>query len=200
MGNRSIWSLKIVAVLLGLLCGWLVGCSHSTPPALPSVTQKPTPPTLPPVIEPRPTETMRMIAVETLDQGDSYTAELDIPTIFVAGSPAEAARFTKWLNDASVARRIKEVNFNNSLVVAVFFGRTGSSGYGITIQQLRLTSGRVQVMVNLIEPTPGQNVLAIISYPYHIITIPRSELRVVPGTIWFVYAPDGTLLAQTKYP
>jgi len=112
--RNSLLEVRFVLLVLAL-SGWLmglVGCSPGTPAALPSVTPGPTSSAVPVVTQSGPTETMRTIALESLDQGNSYTAELENPTIFVAGSIDEAAHFTGWLNDADVTERIREVDFN----------------------------------------------------------------------------------------
>ena len=117
---------------------------------------------------------------QTLGQDVSVTAELSEPAVFVAGSISEAARFTKWLSP-NVATRIQEVDFSNGLVVAVFSGPQPSSGFGITIQEVRAGPGIVRLIVNITEPTPGRAVSDIITYPYHIIYL---LLDTAPGTNW----------------
>jgi hypothetical protein len=141
-----------------------------------------------------------MITFESLEQDESYTAKLDKPTLFVAGSAAEATHFTKWLNSSDVTKRIQGVDFNTTLVVAVFRGQVGSSGYGIAIQQIGVAAGTVQLKVNLTQPAPGQNVSAAMAYPYDIVVIPRKKLPLVPGTNWAVHSSQGKLLVETKYP
>jgi hypothetical protein len=40
----------------------------------------------------------------------------------------------------------------------------------------------------------------VVSYPYHIILVPRDQLPMAPGTIWAVYDAEGSLLVETRYP
>jgi hypothetical protein len=179
----------------------LVGCSPSTPAAPRSATSGPTPFTPPPVIQSRPSQTMQTLMFKSLAQGDSFTAALESPTLFVASSAAEAASFTQWLDDNDVITRIQEVDFNSAWVIAVFAGQVGSSGYSITIKQISLVQGALELIVEITRPDPGQYVvLDVISYPYHIVLLPRDNLNVTPGTIWSVYTQEGTLLTQRNYP
>ncbi len=201
MAEERIMRPRVAFVIVGIvLGGWLLSCSSSTS-AISSVSPSAsTPPKLSQVIQPKATDTTKMITFESLEQDESYTAKLDKPTLFVAGSAAEATHFTKWLNSSDVTKRIQGVDFNTTLVVAVFRGQVGSSGYGIAIQQIGVAAGTVQLKVNLTQPAPGQNVSAAMAYPYDIVVIPRKKLPLVPGTNWAVHSSQGKLLVETKYP
>lgn len=143
---------------------------------------------------------MSTIAFESLTQGNSYTAGLEQPTLFVASNVTEATRFTQWLNDPNITQRIQAVNFDATYIVAVFRGQVGSSGYGITIQQINTAAGTVKLSVSLTAPPPDRLVSTVIAYPYHIILVPREKLPLSPGTSWSAYTLEGKLLVQTKYP
>jgi len=201
MINKRNGFLKLgIALLVLALNVWLVGCSPGTPAVPPSATSGPTPLILPPGTPSRSTEAMQMITFKSLAQGESLTAELESPTLFVASSAAEAARFTRWLDDTDVITRIQEVDFNSAWVVAVFAGKMGSSGYSITIKKIGIVPQTVELVVEITKPAPGQNVSDVISYPYHIVLLPRERLKVTPGTIWSVYTQEGALLTQLNYP
>lgn len=193
-------NLKRSLVLLGLLLsGGLVGGNsgisnipHSeTPNSLPSSS---------PVNQTRVPKTRPTIPFESLIQGDSYTAGLENPTLFVASNAAEAARFTQLLNKTEVTKRIQTIDFNSTYIVAVFRGQVGSSGYGIAIQQISTAAGTVQLTVSLTNPPSDRLVSTVIAYPYHIVLVPREKLNLTPGTNWSVSTSEGKLLVQTKYP
>ena len=93
-----------------------------------------------------------------LSQGDAYTATLERPTLFVAGSAEEATPFLGWLNDSEAERRIQGVDFNTTWVIAVFRGVVGSAGYGIGIEDVEFVGKTVQLKVNLTDPDPEQMV------------------------------------------
>jgi hypothetical protein len=185
--KRTVLS-RLVPLLLALLSSvWLVGCALGGF-LTPSLTQV------------SPTHTPRTIVFETLARGDSYSAELQVPALLVARSAADVARCTEWMNDADIARRIEEVDFGTTSIVALFRGRMGSSGYGIAIHAISLASGTVRLTVDLTDPALGQDVSDVVSYPYHIILVPRDQLPMAPGTIWAVYDAEGSLLVETRYP
>ncbi len=135
-----------------------------------------------------------------LDQGDAYTARLETPTLFVAGSVDETAAFIGWLNDAGAVRRIQGVDFNTTWVIAVFRGMVGSAGYGIEVKDVQFIGETVQLKVNLTDPDPDQMVAQVISYPYHIITAPKEFLPIAEGTTWSVSTSEGRMLTRTRYP
>jgi hypothetical protein len=198
MSNKKRTRFSVLFVLLGLtFSGWLTGC-NSNVPTTPLLITPSSSPAL--ATQPKPTEAGQTIAFENLAQGDSYIAEVESPTLFVISSTSEANRLVGWLNDAEAIARIQKVDFNTTWIIAVFRGKVKSSGYGITVDAVRFTPEAVQTTVSLIEPAPDQAVSAVISYPYHLILLPREKLQVASGTTWTVYTSEGKLLAQTKYP
>jgi hypothetical protein len=217
LGLHRVVLVLIFILLLVVLGVWLVGCSPEQSGILPLATSAPTSisgastsipitPTavIPVVTQSTPNETMHKIVFENLAQGDSYIANLKTPTLFVADNEDDASRLTKLLHEGlerdNVIREIQQVDFATTWVVAVFRGGVGSSGYDIAVQKVSLTSNTVQVVINLTDPAPDQNVSAIESYPYHIILISKEQLPVAPRTLWAMYTSDGRLLAQITYP
>ncbi len=186
---------KISAFCIILVVILLSGCTYKKI-EITNATAVPTSPGLPPIN----TNISGRITFETLDIGNSITAEMEKPEIIVAGNAAEAARFAGLLAEGDAATRIQKTDFNNTVMVAVFRGQMSTSGYGITVQEISLAPGMVKLTVNLTDPAPDQAVLPVISYPYHIILLKKEELNLAPGTIWAVHTPDDTLLAQTRYP
>ena len=161
---------------------------HSTVPFPSSSTQ------------PRQPITMHAVVFESIAQGNSFIAEVETPTLLIANSVNETTNFTKWLHDIDITSQLRKTNFNTHLVIAVFSGKKGSSGYSITINEIFTALKEVMLVVNLIKPEPGQRVQEVITYPYHIILLPKNDLQITPGTIWNVYSSEGVLLTKTIYP
>lgn len=165
----------------------------------PSGTPEPVLPTvLPPTTQPSLTDAILSVGFDSLGEGSSTTVRLIEPGVFVAGSVSEADRFTRWLKP-NVATRIQEVDFNNVLVVAVFSGSKPSSGFGVTIQEVNTGPGTVRLTVSITDPIPGRAVSDVVTYPYHIIRLPRQAVGVAPGANWIVQTLDGTQIAQIRY-
>jgi hypothetical protein len=143
---------------------------------------------------------MVTVPFASLSQGESYTAAMAEPTLVVAGSPAAATRCTELLNNPDLTRRMHAVNFHTTWVVCVFRGRMGSSGYGMAIEEIATAPGAVHLRVRLTDPVPGQNVSDVITYPYHIVLLPRERLEHGPETHWTVTTLDGKVLLHTTLP
>ena len=185
-------------ILPGLvLSGWLVGCNSGLL-AVPQSATSVSLPSSPIVTQAKSQKTMPKIPFESLAQGESYTAQLEKPTLFVVSNAAEADRFTQLLNDPEIVQWIQSVDFNTTYVVAVFRGKMGSSGYGIAVQDISTAPGTVELRVNLTQPAPNQNVSDVTTYPYHILSVSREKLPIAPETSWSVYDSEGKLLVQTK--
>jgi hypothetical protein len=136
----------------------------------------------------------------TLAQGDSYTARLENPTLLLAGTPAEVARINGWLAGSDASASLEGVDLATTVVVALFRGQVGSSGYGVTIERLTRDSAGVRLVARLTAPGAGQMVADVIAYPYHLIAVPRDQIPDALGTRWTAVTPDGVLLVEAAYP
>ena len=146
-----------------------------------------------------PGEDRDLLDFRTLDRGASYTAELDKPALFVAGDASQVGRFADWLDD-EMAAQVRGVDFDRVWVIAVFRGLASSSGYEIETRFVRATEEAVELTVDLKDPAPDQMVAQVITYPYHIVVVPREVLQPVSETIFSVHTGDGKLLVQVEYP
>ncbi|MBN2381093.1 protease complex subunit PrcB family protein [candidate division WOR-3 bacterium] len=71
-----------------------------------------------------------------------------------------------------------EVDFSAQMLVGVFSGEKPTGGYGINIQ--RVLEGSKSLVVEYVEksPDPDAMVSQVITYPCHIVAIPRSDKTV----------------------
>ncbi|MFW9821186.1 MAG: protease complex subunit PrcB family protein [Candidatus Thorarchaeota archaeon] len=65
------------------------------------------------------------------------------------------------------------IDFRINFVIAVFFGMKGTSGYIINITKVIEKLSYFYVFVEEISPSPESLTLQVITYPCHIIIIPR---------------------------
>ena len=74
---------------------------------------------------------------------------------------------------------VPKVDFTNDQVVAVFMGEKRTSGYSVEILTVETKSALEDDLTSLVitvadrQPKPGNIVQEVITYPYHIITIPQ---------------------------
>lgn len=74
---------------------------------------------------------------------------------------------------------VPKVDFTDNQVVAVFMGEKRTSGYSVEILTVETNSSQEDDLTELVitvayrQPQLGDIVLEVITYPYHIITIPQ---------------------------
>ena len=142
----------------------------------------------------------RTISFEHLAGGDSHAASLEGPALFVAGEASEITSFTGMLSDPELVRRIGDADFDNNWVVAIFRGMVGTGGHGIRVKEIEKENETLKVAVDLSDPKPDQFVIQVISYPFHIITIPKKDLIVTGETTWSVVRTKATPLVPVIDP
>ena len=146
-------------------------------------------------------KTASSVPFVSLGYGDSLNASDGVaPTLLVAGTPSEAAQFTKLLHDQNLIKKIQGTDFKRELVIVVIRGTMASGGYGIQIQRIEGTSKVVKFIVKLRDPGPRQFTQSALTEPFHVIRVPRSNLVGTPGMALAVYTTEGKVLAQTKHP
>jgi hypothetical protein len=137
---------------------------------------------------------------QNLVRGDAYSSGLETPAIFIAGNSDEAKTLSGLVDSAEDVKLIQEVDFAKHRIVAVFRGEVGTAGYGISIDKIQSTDGAVRLSVTLSDPAPDEAVAQVVSYPYHLVTIPRDDLNGNEESVWTVYASDDKMLTEAKYP
>ena len=80
-----------------------------------------------------------------------------------------------WMNLWNSA---PEVNFSESIVIAVFMGEKATCGFKIEINSIKLRNNTLVVQVEQTFPGSHCFVCQILTQPYHIIKIDRTELQI----------------------
>jgi hypothetical protein len=137
---------------------------------------------------------------QNLVRGDAYSAGLETPALFIAGNSDEAKTFSGLVDNAEDVKLIQEVDFTKHRIVGVFRGEVGTAGYGISIDKIQSTDGAVRLSVSLSDLGQDEAVAQVVSYPYHLVTIPRDDLNGNEQSVWTVYASDDKMLTEAKYP
>lgn len=172
----------------------------ATVTAAPSPSPSPTP-TLPPSPTPSPTPTPTVL-FETIAQEQGKTGSERGLSIFIAGNMAEAETLMSALlrsGQSEVAQRIRNTPFDESLVLAVA-RHASSTGYSVTIQEIRVSDGEVDLVVTLGTPGSTTPVQPAEMRPDHIVRVSRSAIPLAPQTRWRMLTTSGETLAETTYP
>ncbi len=161
-----------IAVVFGLLV--LHGVAAPTGPPPPAGTSGPGPG------EPGGTTggttpgTGSPIALETVWKDAMTFTGYEDPLYLVIRTDAEWQAF--WAGGSADARFPPPVDFAKRTVLVAFFGRTPSSGYDIRITDVSALAGGTQsVSVKRAAPGSGCITLAVLTYPIHIVSIPKSD-------------------------
>ena len=130
------------------------------------------------------------IGFESIDIGSSNTMEnISGPKIFVINNTNQLKSFANW--NKELIDKLKQIDYDKHTVVAIFRGQMQSSGFGIAVKDLKSENNKIIIMVNLTNPS-GQAVQPVISYPYHIIGIPKENMK----NILEVYTDNNEILTS----
>ena len=70
-------------------------------------------------------------------------------------------------------RQAPNINFEQYSVLVALMGRQPTAGYSVDITDVRATGTEVIATVNETRPRPGEQVAQVITYPYHMVVVPR---------------------------
>lgn len=73
------------------------------------------------------------------------------------------------------APAIPPIDFAHREAILVAVGPRSSTGYALRVVKVRETSDRIAVTVRERTPTIGEPVVARVTYPFRLITIPRID-------------------------
>ena len=87
------------------------------------------------------------------------------------------ADLVDYLEHAMPGRRIHlpQIDFSRREAILVAAGPRSSTGYDLRILGVRETGSRIVVIVRERTPSLGQPVTAKVTYPFRLITVPRSD-------------------------
>jgi hypothetical protein len=90
------------------------------------------------------------------------------------------------------------VSWDKEILIGALLGVRSGRGFAIDISDMIIDGVSVRVMISMAVPTPAQTPAAWITYPFHIIRVPRQELMLGPLTLDFVSAdvPGELLVSQ----
>jgi hypothetical protein len=67
------------------------------------------------------------------------------------------------------------IDFDKSMILAAFRGSCGSTGYRVKIAQVTETDDRINAIVEYRSPGPGQVESDIVTYPFTMVSVPKSD-------------------------
>lgn len=83
------------------------------------------------------------------------------------------AEWTALWKEHDWDRPAPAVDFAREMAVAVFLGTQTSAGHGVRIRAVRTAAAEVIVEYQVTRPAPGNVAAQILTFPYHIVAVPR---------------------------
>jgi hypothetical protein len=106
----------------------------------------------------------------------------DLPATLGAAAPAKPAfvRFRKrrYLEDYLPGARLPAVDFSRDEVLLAATGARSTTGYSVHIESVSEQRSRIVVRVREVTPSLGDHVVAKVTYPYVLATIPQTRKHV----------------------
>jgi hypothetical protein len=114
----------------------------------------------------------REVPFSTVERG--VTSGIKEAGFFVLRTEEEWQRF--WRRHASSDPPV--IDFSREMVIAAFMGEQRTGGFSIEIQKVEDKGGLLKVLVQRTVPAPERPVLQVLTQPYHIIRLAKTELPV----------------------
>jgi hypothetical protein len=111
------------------------------------------------------------VPFETLDRGTA--SAIRQRTFVVARTTEEIAALWRAHRGAPPPPAV-----GGRTVIGVFAGERPTGGYQIDVERIETRAGRLHVHVRDTVPPPGTLVTQSLTYPYHIVAIPPTDMRV----------------------
>jgi len=135
---------------------------------------------------------------ETVGKGDEFGGVEgyggEHPKLVIVLSPKEIPLIESDV--PRLAQKLKDIDYGQFYVVAVFQGRKPSGAYGVEIQSFRLQDDVVTIYSCFATPKPGQERTLVVTSPYHLVK--KSKENLVGKEVEFVLLADGAEVARQR--
>jgi len=141
--------------------------------------QLPSRPTAQPTPPPTPLAS-NSLAFETVarnESGVNIRADQmnDQPQLFLLTAPNEIARIQNQVNPETL-RQLRNVNFDEYVVIALLRGRKPSNNYQTVIERIEQMDHQLIIHAQFWEPSPQWASTGAETSPYHLVTVARQRI------------------------
>lgn len=190
--------LRSITLAALLVAQGLAGCSGGTAAPTPPPATPPTPTTV--ATTTTAPSSLQGVPFQTLAQGESFIAGFRQPTVLIVTNSGEAEQLASKIHEPDVADQVRTVALDKNVLIAVFLETKGSTGYGVSIQEVVVDQAEVRLTATLSEPGPEQATSDVMASPYHLILLPAEAVQLPDSFTVKVSTSAGTLIAQAAYP
>ena len=115
---------------------------------------------------------MEAPSTRTIEKGDQSNVD-DARRVLVRTE----AEWTRLWQQHSFDRPKPKVDFSKEMIVAVFMGSRPNAGFSTTIVSATAANGALIVRYAEKVPAPGAISAQILTFPYHLVAIPRADVK-----------------------
>ncbi len=108
----------------------------------------------------------------TIEKGDQSNVD-DAKQVLVRTDSEWAALWRQHAPD----RPKPKIDFSKEMVLAVFMGSRSNAGFSTTVTATTTVNGALVVQYAETAPPSGAITASVITFPYHIVAMPKSEIR-----------------------
>ena len=174
--------LLIVGLLVAATASLIGACADGETPELseetPELTGETPEPTSSPLGIPTPPVNGSPTAFETIDIGDQSGVGGERPQVFKLDTQAGWEElWSRHQANVSPAPGVPDVDFSREMVIAAVDQTEPSGGYRFEITGIEEVEGRLVVRVSKTIPGPDCIVTAVITQPFHLVRMAKSDLE-----------------------
>jgi hypothetical protein len=108
----------------------------------------------------------------TIEKGDQ--SNIDVAKQVLVRSEADLRQL--WHQHAP-DRAMPNIDFSREMLVAVFMGSRPNAGFSTAIVSTTAAAGVLMVRYSETKPSPGAVAAQILTFPYHIVAIPKADVK-----------------------
>ena len=153
---------------------------------------------LPPQVTPSLHSTPISLSFSTISQGAPLGDHPGEPLYAVVVNASEWDELTGRLPPQAVSAGKQAGNTSDDIIIVVFAGVKGSSGYGINIKSINFEGGEFKILIDESEPGLDEITEPATTLPYHLVSLAREDLPRQGMFLFLFIDEEGGLLNQME--
>ena len=115
-----------------------------------------------------------VVAYTTVDQG-RYSGVRESLQVVIRGEQEWAALWSRHASGRRPAPSPPLIDFSAEMVVGLFLGQKSTGGYSVEITRAEVDGSNLRFYYRESKPPPGAIVPQVLSQPYHLVRLSKSE-------------------------
>ena len=119
--------------------------------------------------------TANPVAFQNIIKGYALTSNIKEPVLLMASDESSLEKLASFLSRKD-QKSLKQIDFKQEVVIAVFLGIQPSGGISITINNISINGSELTVSLQVQEHDPNFPKIDAATLPYHLVKINRESL------------------------